>query len=219
MTNILETIVPLFGYLSALLVFITFYMKSMMTLRILAISSNVTSLIYTLSFEIWPFAILHAALLPLNCLRLHQIRKMITALQSARKGDVDMKILYPLMQLETFKAGEVIFEQNQIADKAYYIESGVVHLPEVDIDLPQDSFFGEMGLFLTEKRRTSSARCKTDCTLYSLTEAGIVAAFHQHPHFAFHLMSLITTRLSDNQARLSAALARAEQASHAAAHS
>ncbi len=201
MTETMNVFVLLFGYLSSILVFVTFYMKNMATLRVLAISSNVTSLVYTIANGIWPFAILHAALLPLNCLRLRQIHKMIAALSAARKADFDMRILYPLMQLKKVKAGDLIFLQDQVADKAFFIESGIVHLPEVGIYLAEGSFFGEMGLFLREKRRTSSARCATDCTLYSLTESDIIAAFHQHPEFAFHLMSLITTRFAENLAR------------------
>ena len=109
MTETMNVFFLLFGYLSSILVFVTFYMKNMATLRVLAISSNVTSLVYTIANGIWPFAILHAALLPLNCLRLRQIHKMIAALSAARKADFDMRILYPFMQQTKFKTGDLIF--------------------------------------------------------------------------------------------------------------
>jgi hypothetical protein len=58
------------GYIAFALVFSAFYMKEMVSLRVLAICSNVAFLIYGSSMHLTPVIVLHALLLPLNILRL-----------------------------------------------------------------------------------------------------------------------------------------------------
>jgi hypothetical protein len=60
----------LFGYVASFLVFATFYMKRMSALRVTAIASNVAFLGYAWYQGLTPILVLHAALLPLNILRL-----------------------------------------------------------------------------------------------------------------------------------------------------
>lgn len=63
------------GFIAAGLVFLTFYMKSMTALRMIAVASNMCFLVYG-SFEgLPPVVVLHAALLPLNLVRLKQAAK------------------------------------------------------------------------------------------------------------------------------------------------
>lgn len=58
------------GYGAAALVFMTFTFKSMTALRSMAIASNVMFIAYALSAGLQPVLLLHAALLPMNLLRL-----------------------------------------------------------------------------------------------------------------------------------------------------
>ena len=74
------------GWVASALVFSTFFMKTMLRLRIVAIASNLAFMCYALlglvygDFgRLYPIFVLHAALLPLNASRLHQIRKTVTA--------------------------------------------------------------------------------------------------------------------------------------------
>lgn len=60
------------GYIACTLVLATFSMKSMWTLRITAIASNVAFILYATVAHLLPILILHAILLPLNLLRLRQ---------------------------------------------------------------------------------------------------------------------------------------------------
>ncbi|MDE8348133.1 MAG: hypothetical protein POG74_01430 [Acidocella sp.] len=61
------------GYVAALLVFTTFSMKSMLRLRLVAISSNFVFIYYAVLAGVYPVLILHICLLPMNLLRLRQI--------------------------------------------------------------------------------------------------------------------------------------------------
>ena len=58
------------GYVACALVFLTFYMKGMVQLRLVALCSNVAFLVYAFSLHLAPIAILHSALIPVNVIRL-----------------------------------------------------------------------------------------------------------------------------------------------------
>lgn len=64
------------GYLAAILVFCSFYAKTFAMLRLVAITSNLTFIGYAIAKGLYPILALHAVLLPLNCLRLAQLRAM-----------------------------------------------------------------------------------------------------------------------------------------------
>jgi hypothetical protein len=61
------------GYLASALVLTTFYMKTMMPLRVCAIASNVAFIAYGFFGEIQPVLVLHLVLLPLNVKRLSRL--------------------------------------------------------------------------------------------------------------------------------------------------
>jgi CRP/FNR family cyclic AMP-dependent transcriptional regulator len=82
------TWVQLVGYAASLLVFSTFYMKTMIPLRCIAVASNVTFLIYGYFAGLYPIFFLHVVLLPLNILRLYQMRKLIERVRRASRGDL-----------------------------------------------------------------------------------------------------------------------------------
>jgi CRP/FNR family transcriptional regulator, cyclic AMP receptor protein len=52
-------------------------MKTMLPLRGLAIASNIAFMAYGLAGDIYPVFLLHVVLLPLNCLRLLQMRRLM----------------------------------------------------------------------------------------------------------------------------------------------
>ena len=58
------------GCVASLLVFLTFYMKDMVPLRVVALCSNVAFLAYAAALHLAPIFILHSALIPINARRL-----------------------------------------------------------------------------------------------------------------------------------------------------
>ena len=58
------------GYIASLLVFLTFTMKDMVPLRVVALFSNVAFLAYGGALHLWPVILLHGALIPINIWRL-----------------------------------------------------------------------------------------------------------------------------------------------------
>ena len=64
------------GYLAATLVFCSFYARTIVVLRLVAITSNMAFIGYAFAKGLYPVLILHVVLLPLNCVRLAQLRVM-----------------------------------------------------------------------------------------------------------------------------------------------
>lgn len=67
----------LFGYVASILVFGTFYIKRMMPLRLTAIASNFAFISYAWAYGLTPILLLHCALLPLNIIRLIELRRLV----------------------------------------------------------------------------------------------------------------------------------------------
>ena len=60
------------GYVAAALVLATFTARTMVSLRALAIVSNLAFIAYGFSAALWPILLLHLIMLPLNLLRLRE---------------------------------------------------------------------------------------------------------------------------------------------------
>jgi hypothetical protein len=72
------------GWVASALVFSTFFTQTMLRLRIIAIASNLAFMSYALLglayggfSRLYPISVLHAAPLPLDASRLHQLRKAV----------------------------------------------------------------------------------------------------------------------------------------------
>lgn len=78
----------LIGYAAAVCVFVTFYMKTMVPLRIAGIVSNVLFIAYAYDLLAYPVLILHLVLLPLNIIRLRQMLNLIRQIEAATKHEL-----------------------------------------------------------------------------------------------------------------------------------
>lgn len=67
------------GIAGSLLVFASFWMKSTIPLRTLALASNVLFIAYGYVAWLIPILVLHCALLPLNLMRLRQLHRRMKA--------------------------------------------------------------------------------------------------------------------------------------------
>jgi hypothetical protein len=86
------------GYLASALVFATFYVRTMMPLRILAIASNLAFIAYAASEGLIPVLVLHSALLPVNLARLYEIKKLFAFTRSAPARDASIEAMLPFMR-------------------------------------------------------------------------------------------------------------------------
>src|SRR5437763_15162974 len=99
------------GSAASALVFLTFYMKTLIPLRVIGILSNVAFMTYGLSGRIYPVFILHAILLPLNCIRLVQMRALIRKVRDAAQGELTMEWLMPFIHRRHVAEREMLFSR------------------------------------------------------------------------------------------------------------
>ena len=123
--------IELAGYIASALVFLTFYMKTMIPLRVIAILSNVAFMAYGFGGRLYPVFILHAILLPLNCVRLVQMHALIRKVRDASRADLSMEWLVPFMRRRQCAKGEVLLRRGDPAKELYVVLSGSLRLVSV----------------------------------------------------------------------------------------
>jgi len=187
------------GYLASLLVFCTFYMKTMIPLRCVAITSNVVFMTYGLVGKVYPVFVLHAVLLPLNCFRLRQMRTLIRRVREASRADLSMEWLIPLMTRQKFESGHVLFRMGDPANSMYLILEGSVRITELGVLLGPGTLVGEMGLFAPDNRRTGTAVCESDVEVGAMTDEKVLQLYHQNPTFGFYMFRLVLKRMLENE--------------------
>jgi CRP/FNR family transcriptional regulator, cyclic AMP receptor protein len=192
------------AWVAALLVFAAFFMRTMIPLRLVAIASNVAFIAYALLGlrygifgRVYPILVLHAALLPLNVVRLGQMRKLIDAVNKSSRSET-FEYLIPYMTSEQHLNGSTVFAKGDRADKLYFIEQGRILFPELGRDLSSGGFFGEVGLFAPQGVRSASAVCEGDCRLYAITRDKVLELYYQDPRFGFFLIRMVSALVQED---------------------
>lgn len=184
-----------FGMLAVALCFASFVVKSMTTLRLLALAANVCFMLYGYMESVWVSLAFNGILLPVNAQRLWEIRRTSAEIARATRDSPVSQWLLPHMTRRAFKAGEVLFRKGDRADEVFYIASGRVRIEEAGRILGPGELIGEIGLFSPEHRRTQSVVCDTDGELYRMTGEMIYRLYYQNPKLGFYFMRLIAERL------------------------
>jgi CRP/FNR family transcriptional regulator, cyclic AMP receptor protein len=186
------------AWVASILVFCAFFMKTMIPLRIVAITSNAAFIAYALLGlhygvfgRVYPILVLHSLLLPLNVRRLHELRRLITAVREASDADT-LEALVPYMKSEQHPEGDVLFKAGDPPDKLYLIQSGRVVFPELDKHLSSGELFGEVALFAPQKVRTVTAICADDCRLATITGDKVLELYYENPSFGLFLVRLVS---------------------------
>ena len=188
------------GYFASALVFTTFCMKTMIPLRLAAIGSNVAFIAYGIAGHIYPVLMLHAVLFPLNLWRTVEMMRLVRRVEAAAKGDLSVEWLKPFMKTARVRADDILFRRSDDADRLYMLISGTILLEEINITLGPGDVFGEIALFSAAHRRTQTARCTSDVELLWIGEGDLAQLCYQNPAVSFHLLRLVTNRLSANAA-------------------
>jgi len=190
--------VELSGYIASLLVFVAFYMKTMIPLRVVAILSNVAFIIYAVGGRLYPVLILHTLLLPLNCIRLHQMRGLVSKVYEASHAPLSTESLIPFMTRKTMKKGDILFQKGDPAKEMYLALRGSIRLARVGVSLGPGSVIGEIGIFSPQGQRMDTAICEADGELGVIADEKVLQLYYQNPAFGFYLVKLVTHRLLEN---------------------
>ena len=195
------------GYVASGAVFVTFWMKSMIRLRVIGIASNILFFCYGVYGDLIPIMVLHGALLPLNGLRLYQAVRLKRRIREMAHAEFDVKSLLPFMTERRFAQGSYLCRQGDVAHDIFYLAEGRAHIAELDIDIPPGSLVGEIAMFSPDRRRSQTVQCTTDCVVLCIGEEKVLQLYGDNPEFGLYLIKMIVARLFSN-------LSRAHQAAY-----
>ena len=191
---------------AGLLVIVSAFVKTMIPLRWLAVGSNVGFMVYGLVHPAPMMVVLHAVLLPVNLWRVRQMVRLTRRVTAVSHDTQQLSVwLRPYMRSRQYRAGATLFRRGDLADRLYFLAAGEVELPEVGRKLGAGQMFGEIAFFAPDRRRSSGARCISNCTLLSIDETTFRELVYQNPDFGLEVVRLIAGRLTDDIRRLQSA--------------
>lgn len=196
------TLTEALGYAAAILVLLTFSMRTMVHLRAVGIASNVFFVAYGYMSGAYPIMVLHCILLPLNSLRLYQILALLRQVETASKDGFDVNWLKSIATPRVVKAGDNLFRKGDIADRMAFIVSGQFQLADLGIEIGKGQLTGELGLVAPTKMRTQTIVCVSTGEVLEITYEQVKLLYFQSPKFGFYLLQLAGHRLFKDIERL-----------------
>ena len=190
--------IDMVGWAASAAVLATFCMNTMMPLRVLAIISNVLFCAFGAVAHIFPVLILHAILLPVNVVRLVQIRRLVHGMQAAENSELSVQSLLPFMSRRTLKAGDILVRKGDEADRMFYLMRGNLEIQEIGKVVRPGTLVGEIGVFARNRTRIATVVCDTDCEVYELSDIKAKELYFQNPSFGYAVLQIIIGRLLEN---------------------
>jgi CRP/FNR family cyclic AMP-dependent transcriptional regulator len=192
----------LVGYVGAVFVFATFWMRTMIPLRAFGLASNFLFIGYGYLAGAYPPLALHLLLLPLNVMRLHQMLQLSRQVAQASAGDLNMDWIKPFTSSHAMNVGELLFRKGELADRMFYLVSGRCRLVETGIDIAPGAVVGELAMLAPDKTRTQTLQCVEAGKLLEITYSQLRQLYFQNPKFGFYFIEVISKRLFENIVRL-----------------
>ena len=193
------------SWAGAAVVLITFFVKTLTPLRLLAMLSNIIFVNYAIllgldnGFDgIWSVIILHCTLFPLNAFRLYQMRCLIREVSEAATNNDIIKHLIPFMEKKSSTKDTVIFSKGDNAEKMFFLQNGNIKIPEIGKILEPGSIFGEVGIFSPNSKRSAGAICVSDCELYTINRDKMLELYYQNPAFGFFIVRILSDHIEEN---------------------
>jgi CRP-like cAMP-binding protein len=201
-----------FMVLAAMFSAMTYYMRTMVSLRIIGIVANLFYIAYGYFYPSYFVLGLYLSILPINFYRLIEMRRLIEQVRRSANSDQSMDWLKPFMTKRTYKRGRVLFRKGDRAHEMFYVVSGKFLVSEIGVMIPSGQVFGELGMLAPDNRRTSSVECVETGIVLTITYDKVQQLYFQNPTFGFYLLRITTERLLQNRARLEARVATQELA-------
>ncbi|MFA6264682.1 MAG: cyclic nucleotide-binding domain-containing protein [Pseudolabrys sp.] len=194
---------------------IGYLMKTMIPLRMVAMTTNCLFIVYSTLAAVYPTLILNFILLPINAMRFFQMKRLIRQVNEAATGDLSMDWLKPFTTKRHFAAGTTLFRKGDAATELHFIISGRFRVVERNVDIGAGSLIGELGLLEPGKSRTATIECIESGETLAIAYDNVMQLYFQNPTFGFYFLQLSTARLfhtiktlEDENAALRAANAR-----------
>jgi len=197
--------------LSVVLTVAGYLVRPMVTLRWLAAGSSVALMGYGVLHPSVISCAVSAVLLPVNVYRALEASRLTRRVMRAA-SDANMAGLWlkPYMRANNYKAGHVLFNKGDHADKLFLLVNGEMKLSDIGRALEPGRVFGEIALFSPTRIRTHTVQCVTDCTVLEIHETAVRQLYFENPSFGFHLIDLLVSRLSNDVDRVEKQVAAAD---------
>lgn len=183
-------VIDVIGWIAGALVLATFYLRTMIPLRCVAVASNVAFVSYGLLAGTVPIVALHLLLLPLNVLRLQQMRGRIRQVRRAARGIFALDMLVPYMEVRRVADGTRLFERGDHADTAFLVLSGRVRMVDKGVFVGPGQLVGVLEIFGPDQRRQDSAVCDGEVELALMAGDRLWELLYQNPDFGAYLLRL-----------------------------
>jgi hypothetical protein len=189
------------GYATLLLLVASFAMPTIIWLRTLAIASNAVMILYGIIVPDYGVLVFGVVLLAINVYRLIEMRRLVEAAREASAASgapLSIDWLLPFMRPIDVAKDQVLFRKGDIADAMYFISAGRVRFDELGIEIGKGNLFGEIGIFSSDRARTSTATTIEPSALLHISAERVRELYYQNPEFGFFLVGLITRRLMED---------------------
>jgi hypothetical protein len=181
-----------------------YMMKTMIPLRLIAMTTNLLFITWSLLAAVYPTLILNCILLPINSLRFFQMKRLIKQVNEAANGDLSMDWLKPFTTKKHFAAGTVMFNKGDAATELHFLISGRYRVVEPNVELESGSIIGELGLLEPGKSRTATVQCIEAGETLAISYDHVMELYFQNPAFGFYFLQLSTARLFNTIQKLEA---------------
>jgi CRP-like cAMP-binding protein len=185
----------------------TFIVRTLVLMRVLCIFSIVFFLgSAALAYSV-PKFLMYFMALPINIVRLVQIRNIVNTARNAAQGTLSMDWLRPFMAPRTYKKGDVLFRKGDPGTEMFMTVTGKFLVTEIGIEIPAGRILGELGLVSPDNKRTQSVECIEDAEVLTITYEKLLEIYYENPEFGYFFLRLVSDRLLQNHSRLEGIIA------------
>jgi CRP-like cAMP-binding protein len=180
----------------------TFVVRTIVPMRLLTVVSIVFFVLAAALSGSVPMFLLYLLALPINVVRLVQIRNLVKKARSSAQGTMSLDWLRPYMTPRGYQKGEVLFRKGDAATEMFVTVSGRFLVTEIGIEIPPDRILGELGFLSPNNNRTQSVECVESGDVLTISYEKLLEVYFQNPEFGYFFLRLTSDRLMQNSARL-----------------
>jgi len=196
------TLANMFALIGAIFFVATLLMQTMVPLRIANMAGCTFFVAFgALSGNVATF-LLYLLLLPINAVRLRQMRNLIKKARIATESDTSREWLRPFMTERRYRRGDTLCKKDDAANEMFLTVTGRYLVTEIGVELPPGRIVGELGFLTPNKQRTATVECIEDGQVLTITYEKLLEIYFQNPQFGYYFLVLTSQRLLENISRL-----------------
>jgi CRP-like cAMP-binding protein len=180
----------------------TFVVRTIVLMRVLCIFSIIFFLGSAALAHSTPKFLMYLLALPINVVRLVQIRNVVKRARIAARGTVSIDWLRPYMTPRNYQNGDVLFHKGDISTEMFVTEKGKFLVTEIGVEIPPGRMLGELGFISPTNQRTQSVKCIEDGEVLTITYEKLTEIYFENSEFGYFFLRLVSGRLLQNIARL-----------------